>query len=789
MQAKSNTLGILVSSTAIVCASMMGRTASVAQLASKGGDESEPARPSTAELDSLELSGLLSNGPIPVSRAAQLLIDSDHEIAVAARAGRLSVLVHLDPRQDGPDRIRSPLRKRLRDLVALQGANVKHEYDVLPEVINLRNIPAAAVDAIRNIPGVLKVEEDTYDVFVNMHQSTPHIRAQAGPVGQITNGGAGVRICIVDTGIDSDHIMFAGRIDTAAGHDFANDDSNPEDDNGHGTHVAGIAAGSAFSVDPGVGCGTLALQGVATGATLIAVKVLGSNGSGFTSDVVAGINHCASAGLPGGRADIINLSLGSGNFSAICDGDSKAVAVNNAVNAGTVVVVAAGNNAFANAVSSPACASKAIAVAATYDANYPTCEDGLPGFSTCTDPNPVTDQRVCFSNRSSMVDVAAPGAVIWSASRAAGGNSITPKSGTSMAAPHVAGLAALVLDLNPSLTPADVKLAIENGAVDLGTAGFDTSFGHGRIDVMNTLEIVMNRCTSDAECNDGLFCNGTERCILNACNSGTAPCSRRCDEGSDRCLLQYWLVVPNNTNLPGLSGVQDEDIVLFDEATGRFTLMFDGSDVGLADFAIDAIAQVSAREILMSFTTGIPTSLVSGAPADGVDAADIVRFTATQLGANTAGTFRMYFDGSDVGMRPGRMNVDGLDLTSNGHLLLSVAGASGEDIVRFNPTSLGSTTAGTFSVHFDGSDVGLTTAGTIGLGENEDVDAIALRGTRLVLSTVGNFSVGVFPFIQSGGPGDLVEFAATSLGSTTAGTFSGFFDLGAIDIRGFEIVD
>ncbi len=93
--------------------------------------------------------------------------------------------------------------------------------------------------------------------------------------------------------------------------------------------------------------------------------------------------------------------------------------VNNTVNAGTVVVVAADNNAFANSVSSPACASKAIAVAATYDANCPTCEDGFPGFPICTDPKPVTDQRVCFSNRSSMVDVAAPGAVIWSASRAA----------------------------------------------------------------------------------------------------------------------------------------------------------------------------------------------------------------------------------------------------------------------------------------------------------------------------------------------------------------------------------
>ena len=159
------------------------------------------------------------------------------------------------------------------------------------------------------------------------------------------------------------------------------------------------------------------------------------------------------------------------------------------------------------------------------------------------------------------------------------------------------------------------------------------------------------------------------------------------------------------------------------------------------------------------------------------DDSDIVKFTATSLGSTTAGSFEMYFDGSDVGLNTSSENVDAVELLAGGDLLISTNGnfstggvsALDEDLVRFVRTSLGATTAGAWSLYFDGSDVGLASA------SSEDVDAVALDAAgRLHLSTSGVFAVaGV-----SGADEDVFVFTPTSLGGTTAGTFSAalFFD-------------
>ena len=295
---------------------------------------------------------------------------------------------------------------------------------------------------------------------------------------------------------------------------------DPEDDAGHGAHVAGIAVGgTGLTVD--FGCvGSEPFQGVAPEATLIAVKVLDESGNGLASDIIAGIDHCADAALVGGQADVINLSLGGGAFAGICDGDSMAVAANNAVDAGAVVVASAGNGANANALGSPACGSKVIAVGATYDDDYPSCE--FPSqtsftfctardifgncINTCTDFGPGLDDLVCFSNNSSELNVTAPGCITFSADKDASPLGIVGFCGTSMAAPHVAGLSALLLDNDPTLTPAQVETCIETGAIDLGAAGFDSAFGHGGVDVINSLECdltclpVGDACVDDADC-------------------------------------------------------------------------------------------------------------------------------------------------------------------------------------------------------------------------------------------------------------------------------------------------
>ena len=123
------------------------------------------------------------------------------------------------------------------------------------------------------------------------------------------------------------------------------------------------------------------------------------------------------------------------------------------------------------------------------------------------------DDVVCFSNESDYLDVTAPGAVIWSASMAAGGSSITTLQGTSQACPFVVGLAALVLDMDPSLTPAEVRQIIRDGAIDMGTPGFDRAYGYGRIDVIDTLALVVEEICGNDNCGPGEDqCNCPEDC-------------------------------------------------------------------------------------------------------------------------------------------------------------------------------------------------------------------------------------------------------------------------------------
>ena len=473
--------------------------------------------------------------------------------ASPAAAELVSVLVHIDPRTDKLQ------RPGIKSFAAARGAFTMHEYDVvLPHVINIRRFPRTAVEALRSLPGVIEVEED-YEVTIHHNDSMPLIRAyqtQLQTAGLDVNG-SGVRVCVIDTGIDSNSLMYSTRIDAAAGWDFQNNDASPEDDNGHGSHVAGTVLGGLVTAN--FPCPTIpseSMQGVAPAATLIGVKALNASGSGSLSNIIAGINRCASTALPGGQADVINLSLGAGQFSSACDSDLMGAAANNAVAAGLVVVASAGNSNFSNAVGSPACASNVIAVGAIYDESYPNCDfPSQSSFSfclnpplcsmSCTDNAPVVNQRVCFSNRSALLDVVAPGCITFSNdSTVAGGNGLVGFCGTSQAAPHVAGLAALLLDHDPTLTPAEVKTLIQSGAIDLGAAGFDSSFGSGRIDAIRSLTLAgPTGCATDPQCSDGLFCNGAETCAAGTCQPGTPPdcgdavgCTTDvCNEATDTC--------------------------------------------------------------------------------------------------------------------------------------------------------------------------------------------------------------------------------------------------------------
>jgi aqualysin 1 len=229
-----------------------------------------------------------------------------------------------------------------------------------------------------------------------------------------TSSGTGVTAYVIDTGIRRTHTQFGGR----AVHGFTaiNDGRGSTDCNGHGTHVAGTIGGSTY--------------GVAKSVRLVAVRVLSCSGSGSTSGVIAGVNY-VSSNHAGTNPAVANMSLGGGASSALD------TAVSNSIGDGVTYAIAAGNS-NANASSfSPARVAAAITV----------------GSSTST------DARSSFSNFGSVVDIFAPGSSIrsaWSTSDTAT-NTI---SGTSMATPHVAGVAARYLQGNPGASPATVRNAV-----------------------------------------------------------------------------------------------------------------------------------------------------------------------------------------------------------------------------------------------------------------------------------------------------------------------------------------
>ncbi|MBK8902097.1 MAG: proprotein convertase P-domain-containing protein [Anaerolineaceae bacterium] len=253
---------------------------------------------------------------------------------------------------------------------------------------------------------------------------------------------------------------------------------------------------------------------------------------------------------------------------------------------------------------------------------------------------------------------------------------------------------------------------------------------------------------------------------------------------------------PTNTPVPGsaviyvssstngtASGVafNDEDILSYNVSSGAWALFFDGSDVGVST-DVDAFAILTDGSILMSFDT----TTTAGA-AGSVTDADIVRFVPTSTGSTTAGTFSLYFDGSDVGLSTSSEDIDAVELLADGRIVISttgnisVTGASGadEDMVAFTPTSLGSTTSGTWAIYFDGSDVALNTS------SSEDINGtwIAPNGD-IYLSTLGAFSVTG----ASGDGADIFRCVPGSIGSTTSCTYSMYWDGSANGFAG-EVTD
>jgi hypothetical protein len=290
-------------------------------------------------------------------------------------------------------------------------------------------------------PNVMVHSSDTIpdDTYWSRQYGQVAIRSPQG--WDFSTGSTSVILAVIDSGVDLSHPDLGGKI--VAGYDFVNGDSTPQDDNGHGTHVAGIAAA--------VSNNNYGVAGVSWGARIMPLKILDSSGSGSSSDAATAIIWAADNG-----ASVINMSFGSSSPASV-----MADAVNYAFSKGVTIVAASGNDG-ANEVYYPARYNHVIAVGATDSKNT----------------------RTYYSNYGNDLDLMAPGDGIYST--ILGG--FAYKSGTSMASPFVAGLAALLAGLPGGNSPENVEQAMESSALDLGSIGKDNYNGFGLIQMDSAIQ-------------------------------------------------------------------------------------------------------------------------------------------------------------------------------------------------------------------------------------------------------------------------------------------------------------
>lgn len=302
------------------------------------------------------------------------------------------------------------------------GATVRYVYETALDGYTA-DLDPAALAAVRQDPDVAFVQQDRRAAKTGEQIQPPwnldRIDQRSLPINGLyryASTGAGVHVYIVDTGIQASHKEFAGRV--GAGYD-AVDGGAPDDCDGHGTHVAGIVGGGSV--------------GVAKNVTLHAVRVLGCDGQGTASSIIAGLDWVVAHRQ---SPAVINMSLG-GDAS-----DAVDLALRNTVAAGLAVVTAAGNNSRNACLESPGREPLAINVGATGD----------------------IDRITAFSNFGPCLDLFAPGLNIRSSARGSSNEAYEVLGGTSMAAPHVAGAIALYLEAHPSAAPNEVTAAILNAA-------------------------------------------------------------------------------------------------------------------------------------------------------------------------------------------------------------------------------------------------------------------------------------------------------------------------------------
>jgi len=349
---------------------------------------------------------------------------------------------------------------RIKECFQNTDIEIQHEIKELQARV-IRNNGENLGEAYHQIlacAGVLYVEPNFLLHAADTIPNDPNLGLQYGliniraPQGwDLTTGSASVTIAIIDTGVDFSHIDLANKL--VPGYDFVNNDTDPQDDNGHGTHVAGIAAASSNN--------SLGIAGVSWGARIMPVKVLNNKAIGTYANMALCVIWAVDRG-----AQIINLSLGgTGSSSVLAD------AINYAHNRGAVVVAAAGNTGD-NFILYPARYPNVIAVAKTNSA------DNWDG-----------------SNYGPEIDLAAPGASIYST--IVGGYDY--KSGSSLSTAYVSGLAAILKGVPGNNSPDAIESQMESTALDIEFAGWDEYTGAGLIQMDAAIQLAQQNATTSEE--------------------------------------------------------------------------------------------------------------------------------------------------------------------------------------------------------------------------------------------------------------------------------------------------
>ncbi|TVP81285.1 MAG: peptidase S8 [Alkalicoccus sp.] len=324
------------------------------------------------------------------------------------------------------------------ETVNFADGEVLREYEYM-DVLHV-TLPEPAVNGLENNPNIAFIEEN---IEVQTAQTVPWgiDRLEAPSMHSSGLTGSGVSVAVLDTGIEASH----SDLNVQGGESFVTGEADPfSDENGHGTHVAGTVG--ALDNSEGV-------LGVAPAADLYAVKVLGAEGGGTLDGIIAGIEWSIANDM-----DVINMSLGTPTHSQAME-----TASSNASEAGILVIAAAGNDGTnwfgSNTINYPARYDSVMAVGAL-DSN---------------------DNRASFSSVGNELEVMAPGADIYSTYP---GNSYASLNGTSMAAPHAAGAAALMMHNDSSLSSEDVRSTLNETADHLGSS---FEYGNGVINLPEAL--------------------------------------------------------------------------------------------------------------------------------------------------------------------------------------------------------------------------------------------------------------------------------------------------------------